>query len=29
MKTFTITINDIRSWEPCYDPALFLPEGWR
>ena len=29
MKTFTITINDIRSWEPCYDPARFLPEGWQ
>ena len=23
------TINDIRSWEPCYDPTRYLPEGWR
>ena len=22
------TIDDIRSWKPCYDPARFLPEGW-
>jgi hypothetical protein len=26
MKTFTI--EDIRSWEPCYDPSKHLPEGW-
>ena len=26
MKTFTI--EDIRSWEPCYDPGRHLPEGW-
>src|ERR1035437_9416765 len=26
MKTFTI--EDIRSWEPCYDPAKYWPEGW-
>ena len=26
MKTFTI--EDIRSWEPCYDPAKHLPEDW-
>ena len=26
--TTTITIDDIRSWEPCYDPSLYLPEGW-
>ena len=26
MKTFTI--NDIRLWEPCYDPERYLPEGW-
>ena len=29
MKTFTITINDIRCWNPCYDPTRYLPEGWR
>ena len=22
------TIDEIRSWKPCYDPARFLPEGW-
>lgn len=26
MKTFTI--NDIRSWKPCYNPMTYLPEGW-
>jgi len=26
MKTFTI--NDIRSWEPCHDPASYVPETW-
>lgn len=26
MKTFTIA--DIRSWDPCYDPARYLPEDW-
>ena len=26
MKTFTI--EDIRSWKPCYDPSRHLPEGW-
>ncbi len=26
MKTFTI--DDIRSWKPCYDPGRHLPEGW-
>lgn len=26
MKTFTI--NDIRSWRPCYDPNEHLPENW-
>lgn len=26
MKTFTI--EDIRSWEPCYDPNKYLPEEW-
>ena len=24
----TITIEDIRSWNPCYDPSEYLPEGW-
>ena len=24
-----ITINDIRSFEPCYDPTKYLPEDWR
>ena len=27
MQTFTI--DDIRSWHPCYDPWRFLPEGWQ
>ena len=22
------TIDDIRSWKPCYDPARFLPADW-
>ena len=22
------TIDDIRSWGPCYDPSRHLPEGW-
>ena len=26
MKTFTI--QDIRSWSPCYDPSRYLPEDW-
>lgn len=26
MKTFTI--EDIRSWKPCYPPEKKLPEGW-
>ena len=26
MKLFTI--EDIRSWDPCYDPIKYLPEGW-
>lgn len=26
MKTFTI--EDIRSWKPCYPPEEKLPEGW-
>ena len=27
MQTFTI--DDIRSWNPCYDPARYLHEGWQ
>jgi hypothetical protein len=27
MKIFTI--DDIRSWKPCYDPGRHLSEGWR
>lgn len=27
LKVFTI--DDIRAWSPCYDPARFLPEGWQ
>lgn len=23
-----MTIADIRSWRPCYDPTEYLPEGW-
>jgi len=26
LKIFTI--EDIRSWMPCYDPIRHLPEGW-
>ena len=26
LKTFTI--DDIRSWKPCYDPIKHLPESW-
>jgi hypothetical protein len=26
MKTFTI--DDIREWRPCYDPARVLPKDW-
>jgi len=26
MKRFTI--NDIRSWKPCYKPGRYLPESW-
>lgn len=26
LKTFSI--EDIRSWKPCYDPARHLPENW-
>lgn len=26
MKTFTI--EDIRSWKPCYDPNKYLPYDW-
>jgi len=24
----TVTIDDIRSWNPCYDPAKHLPKNW-
>ena len=24
-----LTINDIRSWDPCYDPSEVLPENWQ
>jgi hypothetical protein len=27
VKTFSI--NDIRSWQPCYDPNKYLPETWQ
>ena len=27
MKTFTL--DDIRSWRPCYDPSRHLPEDWQ
>ena len=27
-KLTTFTINDIRSWAPCYDPSKHLPEDW-
>lgn len=27
MKTFTI--DDIRSWNPCYDPNKYLSEDWK
>jgi hypothetical protein len=27
MKQFTI--NDIRSWKPCYDPSRHLTESWK
>jgi hypothetical protein len=23
-----LTIDEIRSWEPCYDPARYLPADW-
>jgi len=23
-----VTIEDIRSYEPCWDPSKFLPENW-
>jgi len=26
MKTFSI--DEIRSWDPCYDPSKYLSEGW-
>ena len=24
----TVTLNDIRSFGPCYDPVKYLPENW-
>lgn len=27
MKAFSI--EDIRSWDPCYDPKKYLPEDWQ
>ena len=27
MQTFTI--DDIRSWNPCYDPTRYLPADWQ
>jgi hypothetical protein len=24
----TITISDIKSWKPCFDPSKYLPENW-
>ena len=29
MERKQITINDIRSFKPCYDPTKYLPEDWR
>ena len=28
MTQKTFTIEDIRSWSPCYDPARYLSENW-
>ena len=28
MTLKTLTINDIRSFRPCYDPSRYLPEDW-
>ena len=28
MNLPTMTINDIRRHDPCYDPARYLPEDW-
>ncbi len=28
MSLRTITIDDIRDWNPCYDPSRYIPEGW-
>ena len=28
MALEAFTIDDIRSWKPCYDPSRHLPEGW-
>ena len=24
----TVTLNEIRSFDPCYDPVKYLPENW-
>ena len=29
MELKTLTIDDIRSFRPCYDPTRFLPEYWQ
>lgn len=29
MELKTLTIDDIRSFHPCYDPSRYLPEDWR
>ncbi len=29
MELKRFTIEDIRSWGPCYDPATVAPEGWQ
>ena len=29
MELKTLTVDDIRSFRPCYDPTRFLPEDWR
>jgi hypothetical protein len=29
MRLKKFTIEDIRSWGPCYDPTRHLPEGWK
>lgn len=24
----TVTVADVRKWNPCYDPAIYKGEGW-